>query len=159
MTSFKTKGRIFRKINWKFNFLQLTSSYIFQAVANAFPSVDTFFLLSGCLVAYLTLKELDKTKGRVNWIMVIVHRYLRYSYTPLPVMHTVLLPLTSIQQMFWVIFLDWPEFLLTSSSFTQPWCESFRGDQEIHFQLASTTAEHPGGNTFSISLTLTAILQ
>ncbi len=88
MTSFKTKGRIFRKINWKFNFLQLTSSYIFQAVANAFPSVDTFFLLSGCLVAYLTLKELDKTKGRVNWIMVIVHRYLRYSFTSLSVTHT-----------------------------------------------------------------------
>jgi peptidoglycan/LPS O-acetylase OafA/YrhL len=51
---------------------------MFQAVTNAFPSVDTFFLLSGCLLAYLALKELDKTKGRLNWIMLIVHRYLRY---------------------------------------------------------------------------------
>jgi peptidoglycan/LPS O-acetylase OafA/YrhL len=53
-------------------------SYAFQAVLNGFPSVDTFFILSGVLVSYLLLKELDKTKGRVNWIMFYVHRYLRY---------------------------------------------------------------------------------
>ena len=57
---------------------QLTTSYLFQVVTNAFPSVDTFFLLSGCLLTFLTLKELDKTKGRINWIMFIVHRYLRF---------------------------------------------------------------------------------
>jgi hypothetical protein len=34
--------------------------------------------LSGVLVSYLLLKDLDKTKGRVNWIMFYVHRYLRY---------------------------------------------------------------------------------
>ena len=56
-------------------------SYAFQAVLNGFPSVDTFFVLSGVLVAYLLLKELDKTKGRVNWIMFYVHRYLRYYTT------------------------------------------------------------------------------
>ena len=56
------------------------TSYAFQAVTNAFPSVDTFFLLSGCLVTYLTLKELDKTNGRLNWIMFYVHRYLRYIF-------------------------------------------------------------------------------
>ena len=57
---------------------QLTNSYSFQVVTNAFPSVETFFLLSGCLLTFLTLKELDKTKGRLNWIMFIVHRYLRF---------------------------------------------------------------------------------
>ena len=60
---------------------QLMKSYAFQAVLNGFPSVDTFFVLSGVLVAYLLLKELDKTKGRVNWIMFYVHRYLRYYTT------------------------------------------------------------------------------
>ncbi len=56
---------------------QLFSSYAFQVIMNAVPSVDTFFLLSGCLLAYLTLKELDKTKGKLNWIMYYVHRYIR----------------------------------------------------------------------------------
>ena len=59
---------------WHF---QLFGSYAFQAVLNAVPSVDTFFLLSGCLLTYLTLKELDKTKGRLNWIMYYIHRYIR----------------------------------------------------------------------------------
>ena len=50
----------------------------FQAVNNAFVSVDTFFLMSGCLVSYLMLKELDKTRGRVNFLVMYIHRYLRY---------------------------------------------------------------------------------
>ena len=50
----------------------------FQAVDNAFVSVDTFFLMSGCLVSYLMLKEMDKTGGRVNFLVMYIHRYLRY---------------------------------------------------------------------------------
>ena len=50
----------------------------FQVVINAFVSVDTFFLMSGCLVSYLMLKELDKTRGRVNFLVMYIHRYLRY---------------------------------------------------------------------------------
>lgn len=54
-------------------------SFALQAVANGFPSVDSFFLLSGCLLAYLTLKELDKVKGGgiAFWITFYIHRYLR----------------------------------------------------------------------------------
>jgi peptidoglycan/LPS O-acetylase OafA/YrhL len=50
----------------------------FQVVINALVSVDTFFLMSGCLVSYLMLKELDKTRGRVNFLVMYIHRYLRY---------------------------------------------------------------------------------
>ena len=52
-------------------------SFWFQPVDNALPSVDTFFMLSGLLVCYLMLKELDKTKGKINWPMMYLHRYLR----------------------------------------------------------------------------------
>ena len=49
-----------------------------QVILNGFPSVDSFFLISGVLMAYLTLKELDKTCGRVSIPLFYVHRYLRY---------------------------------------------------------------------------------
>ena len=40
-----------------------------------------FHSQSGFLVTYLTLKELAKTNGHVNWFLFYVHRYLRL--TPL----------------------------------------------------------------------------
>ena len=48
-----------------------------QAVFNATVSVDTFFLMSGLLVAYLLLRELDRNKGRFNVALFYIHRYLR----------------------------------------------------------------------------------
>ena len=48
-----------------------------QAVINATVSVDTFFLMSGLLVAYLLLRELDRNKGRFNVPLFYIHRYLR----------------------------------------------------------------------------------
>ncbi|PIK40387.1 putative nose resistant to fluoxetine protein 6-like, partial [Apostichopus japonicus] len=39
--------------------------------------VDTFLVLSGLLVTYLTLKQLDKSDGKMNWVMFYVHRYIR----------------------------------------------------------------------------------
>ncbi|XP_070533928.1 nose resistant to fluoxetine protein 6-like [Ptychodera flava] len=39
--------------------------------------VDTFFFLSGCLVCYVTLKQLHKTKGRLNWFLFYFHRWWR----------------------------------------------------------------------------------
>ncbi|KAK7497003.1 hypothetical protein BaRGS_00011739 [Batillaria attramentaria] len=58
--------------------------FSFQMVANATPSVDTFFVLSGLLVAYLSLKELDKNKGKLNWPLFFFHRFWRL--TPLYMM-------------------------------------------------------------------------
>ena len=51
----------------------------FQAIGNATISVDTFFLISGMLVSYLLLRELDRNKGRFNIFIFYLHRYLRYS--------------------------------------------------------------------------------
>lgn len=48
-----------------------------QGIGNAYVSVDTFLLISGLLVSYLLLKELDKTKGRFNVGLFYLHRYLR----------------------------------------------------------------------------------
>ena len=58
----------------------------FEAVLNALPSVDTFFLMSGCLTTYIFLKELEKagsntTKHVITFIMYYVHRYLRITMT------------------------------------------------------------------------------
>ena len=47
-----------------------------MAVLNGTVSVDTFFVLSGALVAYGILKELDKSKW-LNVPLLYVHRYLR----------------------------------------------------------------------------------
>ncbi|CAI2352861.1 unnamed protein product [Caenorhabditis sp. 36 PRJEB53466] len=47
---------------------------------NAFLSVDTFFLLSGIVVAYLFFKTrltVNQIKSPVTWILFYVHRYLR----------------------------------------------------------------------------------
>ena len=41
----------------------------------------SFFIFSGFLVTYLTLKELAKTNGRVNWFLFYFHRFWRI--TPL----------------------------------------------------------------------------
>ena len=56
-------------------------------------SVDTFFFMSGLLVAYGVLREAERTNGRVNWILYYVHRFLRYKHTSLLILHTLPLPL------------------------------------------------------------------
>lgn len=54
----------------------LTHRFTFQAILNGTYSVDSFFFLSGLLVAYLALRELNE-KGRINWIYYFAHRYWR----------------------------------------------------------------------------------
>ncbi|XP_025112929.1 nose resistant to fluoxetine protein 6-like isoform X2 [Pomacea canaliculata] len=48
-----------------------------QAITSATVSVDSFFALSGLLVAYLTLKEMKKRNGKLNWFMFYFHRFWR----------------------------------------------------------------------------------
>ncbi|XP_055370763.1 uncharacterized protein LOC129605190 [Condylostylus longicornis] len=48
---------------------------------NGVLSVDSFFLLSGCLVSWIGLKTLNKTNGKLNVFKMYLHRYLRL--TPL----------------------------------------------------------------------------
>ena len=68
---------------------QFKTSFLFRVIMNAFPSVDSFFIMSGCLLSYLTLKEMDKTKGWLNVPMFYIHRYIRWNgrYTFLQVMY------------------------------------------------------------------------
>ena len=50
----------------------------FQAIGNATYSVDSFFFLSGLLVAYLGLRTMSKTGGRMNVPLMYLFRYLRF---------------------------------------------------------------------------------
>ena len=51
--------------------------FSFQAILNGFFAVDSFFFLSGVLVAYLTLREMERRKGWFPFITYYLHRYLR----------------------------------------------------------------------------------
>ncbi|KAL4237445.1 hypothetical protein ACF0H5_002162 [Mactra antiquata] len=50
--------------------------FTFQPIMNGTFSVDSFFFLSGLLVAYLALNEIQQ-KGKLNWVYFVVHRYWR----------------------------------------------------------------------------------
>ena len=59
--------------------------FTFQAVVNGTFSVDTFFFLSGLLMAYLTLRQMARRQGRFYkrfpFLMYYLHRYLRLTPT------------------------------------------------------------------------------
>ena len=59
---------------------KLVQRFSFQPIINGTFSVDSFFFLSGLLVAYLSFKQI-KEKGKLNWPYFILHRYWRL--TPL----------------------------------------------------------------------------
>ena len=54
----------------------IEKQYIFQGLAGAYFGVDGFFYLSGFLVGWGLLRELQK-KGKFNVILYVVHRFLR----------------------------------------------------------------------------------
>ncbi|CAG7732449.1 unnamed protein product [Allacma fusca] len=56
---------------------QLHKDWVMSPVLNAPVAVDTFFTLSGTLVAYFLLKELDKTGGILNYPLFVLDRLLR----------------------------------------------------------------------------------
>ena len=59
----------------------VAARFPFQAVVNAFFSVDTFFFLSGLLTSYLTLQQMSRSKGRFPVVLYYLHRYLRLTPT------------------------------------------------------------------------------
>lgn len=63
-----------------FDAFDVIKRFTFQPIINGTFSVDTFFFLSGLLVAYLTIKEILE-KGKLNWVYFFIHRYWRL--TPL----------------------------------------------------------------------------
>ncbi|GFS33341.1 nose resistant to fluoxetine protein 6 [Nephila pilipes] len=48
-----------------------------QIILNGFYSVDSFFLLSGFLVAHLFFQHCSEKNGKMSWIYFYVHRYVR----------------------------------------------------------------------------------
>ena len=52
-----------------------TAEYGHEVIANGYYNVDTFFFMSGLLVAYLAFIELEKK--RFNLVMFYVLRYVR----------------------------------------------------------------------------------
>uniref|UniRef100_A0A7M5UY80 Nose resistant-to-fluoxetine protein N-terminal domain-containing protein n=1 Tax=Clytia hemisphaerica TaxID=252671 RepID=A0A7M5UY80_9CNID len=55
----------------------LMRRFSYQPVANAYVSVDTFFVLSGLLMSYLSLRRMDKTNGQMNIALLYLHRFIR----------------------------------------------------------------------------------
>jgi len=68
-------------LSW-YNLSSLTERWELEVLFNAYPSVDTFLFLSGFLLAYSLLPQLEKAKdsGENPWKVLplgVVHRYLR----------------------------------------------------------------------------------
>ena len=58
--------------------LEVIQRFSFMPIANAFVSVDSFFLLSGLLAGYLTFKKLgDKMMSFRTIPLMYLHRYIR----------------------------------------------------------------------------------
>lgn len=60
-----------------FTIFQDFKTFGMQTFGNASVSVDTFFLMSGLLVSFFLLRELDRNKGKFNVGLYYLHRYLR----------------------------------------------------------------------------------
>ena len=57
------------------------SRFSSQPILNGFFSVDSFFFLSGLLVAYLTFRQMQRSKGRFPFLPFYIHRILRLTPT------------------------------------------------------------------------------
>ena len=60
-------------------FLTVPMRILFQPVTNAFFAVDIFFVLSGLLLSFLSMKEIEQRQGKFPFISFYVHRLLRLS--------------------------------------------------------------------------------
>ena len=60
-------------------FQTVPKRFLFQIVNNAFFAVDSFFVLSGLLLSFLSMKEMERRKGKFPFISFYVHRLLRLS--------------------------------------------------------------------------------
>ena len=60
-------------------FQTVPTRFLFQIVVNAFFAVDSFFVLSGLLLSFLSMKEIEQRQGKFPFISFYVHRLLRLS--------------------------------------------------------------------------------
>eukprot|EP00094_Tigriopus_californicus_P007785 TCALIF_07497-PA protein Name:"Similar to nrf-6 Nose resistant to fluoxetine protein 6 (Caenorhabditis elegans)" AED:0.02 eAED:0.02 QI:34/1/0.75/1/0.63/0.66/12/0/701 len=56
---------------------EFVEPFLFRTILNGYVCVDSFFVLSGVLTAYLTFKELDRNEGWMNVPLFYIHRYIR----------------------------------------------------------------------------------
>lgn len=54
-----------------------SKSYYATLMVHALYTCDTFLLLSGFLVCWFLMRELDRQSGKINFLLVIFNRYLR----------------------------------------------------------------------------------
>ncbi|XP_077985928.1 O-acyltransferase like protein-like [Glandiceps talaboti] len=52
-------------------------SFIGQPISDASWATDTFFVISGMLVTYWSLKKLDEEDGKINWLLFYFHKFWR----------------------------------------------------------------------------------
>ncbi len=57
-------------------FKHVAPRFSYQPVANGFLAVDSFLFLSGLLLAYLTLRHMNRKRGKFPAVTYYVHRYL-----------------------------------------------------------------------------------
>ncbi|CAL1277769.1 unnamed protein product [Larinioides sclopetarius] len=57
--------------------INYVDNWTFQIIMNGFFSVDSFFVLSGFLVAYVYFKQAPKRNGEIPWLYYYLHRYIR----------------------------------------------------------------------------------
>ncbi len=62
-------------------YLDFVKNWLYLTLYGGSAAVDSFFVMSGLLVAYILLKEMDKNEGKFNAVYYYVHRYIRL--TPL----------------------------------------------------------------------------
>ncbi|XP_076348116.1 uncharacterized protein LOC143245653 [Tachypleus tridentatus] len=60
-----------------FNLRNSQEDLAFEVILNGWLGVDTFLFLSGLLVAYITLRRLAKSNGKMNFGLYLFHRYWR----------------------------------------------------------------------------------
>jgi peptidoglycan/LPS O-acetylase OafA/YrhL len=66
-------------VKWNAFSLQLIGDWTSMLILNGVLAVDTFLLLSGLLVAYGQLGQMDRRpKERLNVPLYYLHRYIRY---------------------------------------------------------------------------------
>ncbi|KAH8421540.1 hypothetical protein KR009_012229, partial [Drosophila setifemur] len=60
-----------------YDVLTWTKSVFSFLVTHGIYAVDTFFFLSGLLLVVISLRSMDRTKGKLNIPMMYLHRYIR----------------------------------------------------------------------------------
>ena len=56
---------------------EILKEFWMRLVISPLYVVDFFFIISGFLVAFLTIPEIRKRGGKMNWVMFMVHRFIR----------------------------------------------------------------------------------